>query len=85
MFNIDSLISEIQADENFASDIESGQCRGCAEIDYLNEDGVCCECSYNHSSEIDDEKERDDCYQQDMLDFYAEQAYDDSHGHYFEM
>jgi hypothetical protein len=77
MFNIDSLISEIQADENFASDIESGQCRGCAEIDYLNEDGICCECSYA-------EQESED-HQQDMIDFYATQAYDDANCHYFEM
>ena len=78
--NVNDLIAEIQADENFASDIESGQCRGCAEIDYLNEDGICCECSFTK----DAEKERDDCYQQDMLDFYAEQAYYYSYGHYFE-
>jgi len=82
-FEIDSLISEIQADEQWASDIETAQCRGCAEIDYVNEDGVCCECSYIHSSEIDEAK-RDDDYEQDMIDFYAEQEYEIDNGHYFE-
>ena len=69
MFNFDDFATEVQSDE--ADHPQVGQCRGCAENDYLNDDDVCLECE-----DIDDHQ-RDDNYEDEMLDFYAEQSYED--------